>query len=49
MIRRRFRPFAALALVVLCATSCQFIQNEFFTLNKAKPKLETDGRAVQPW
>ena len=47
--RRALRSLSALGLLVLCTASCQYLQNEFFTLDRAKPQLETDDRAVQPW
>jgi hypothetical protein len=33
----------------MCCASCQFLQNEFFTLDRARPQLDSDDRATAPW
>jgi hypothetical protein len=44
---RRRRPFAALALL-LCG-GCQFLQNEFATLDRAPPSATAPAPQTLPW
>ena len=50
MNKRRIRPFLGIlaALLLVLGTSCQWLQNEFFFLDKARPEPPPPP-GVQPW
>lgn len=53
MRKQRIRPLLgiAVALLLLLATSCQWLQNEFFFLDTARPEPPPPPLPglVQPW
>jgi len=51
-VRSKRRPSASLVVLLVCllllGTACQWIQNEFFTLDRARPSAPPD-QTVPPW
>ena len=47
-MKRRRGVWVTLLLLVMVTTGCQYLQNEFFQLDVARPEPECEDRSL-PW